>query len=646
MEGSLIADRYRVDHLIGEGGVSLVYRGTDETLDRRVAIKVLRSELSDRQDVVARFRREAHDAAKLNHPSVVQIYDTGVDDGRYYIVMEYLPELNLKEIIKRYAPLPLDKVVEVGIACCDALSFAHRQGLVHRDVKPANVLFTDDGRAKLSDFGIAAAAGEAGLTEDGKVLGSAHYISPEQAQGAPAGPLSDIYSLGVTLYEAMTGRLPFDGETAADIAAQHLRETPRSPRALNPDFPPAAEFLIMKAMSRDPQRRYRSAEEMKADILKLEGGMDLDHTGVMQPTPDATMQLPRSAGPMAPPQAPRQEITPPVPEYAEPPQAQRPVQRREEPRENPGRAALMGVGIGLLALLVIVAVVWLMKNAFYPNTQPATLDVPNVRGLTEQEARDEIEARGLIVGDVERRPDDSQPAGRIIEQSPEPGQLVASASEVDLVVAIGPKDVAVPDVTGTRLDRAQSLLEAADLTLGQVEEFFHATEPAGIVFDQEPRSGTRVNEGTAISVSVSKGPEEEEAPENTAETDDDGDDTQPPPGDTVQEPDDEEQPVVRSDPYVDVRMDEGYEPDEPALRRFNVTVVAKGEEPDQKIEVRWRDESGATLTQELAGGSMQPGQTETVPIRVQGTVTIEVRHDGQVVFTETKPVPQTQEQPE
>jgi len=508
------------------------------------------------------------------------------------------------------------------------------------------VLFTDDGRAKLSDFGIAAAAGEAGLTEDGKVLGSAHYISPEQAQGAPAGPLSDIYSLGVTLYEAMTGRLPFDGETAADIAAQHLRETPRSPRALNPDFPPAAEFLIMKAMSRDPQRRYRSAEEMKADILKLEGGMDLDHTGVMQPTPDATMQLPRSAGPMAPPQAPRQEITPPVPEYAEPPQAQRPVQRREEPRENPGRAALMGVGIGLLALLVIVAVVWLMKNAFYPNTQPATLDVPNVRGLTEQEARDEIEARGLIVGDVERRPDDSQPAGRIIEQSPEPGQLVASASEVDLVVAIGPKDVAVPDVTGTRLDRAQSLLEAADLTLGQVEEFFHATEPAGIVFDQEPRSGTRVNEGTAISVSVSKGPEEEEAPENTAETDDDGDDTQPPPGDTVQEPDDEEQPVVRSDPYVDVRMDEGYEPDEPALRRFNVTVVAKGEEPDQKIEVRWRDESGATLTQELAGGSMQPGQTETVPIRVQGTVTIEVRHDGQVVFTETKPVPQTQEQPE
>lgn len=643
MEGTLIAGRYRVDHLIGEGGVALVYRGTDETLDRRVAIKVLRSELSDRQDVVARFRREAHDAAKLNHPNVVQIYDTGVDDGRYYIVMEYLPELNLKEIIKRYAPLPLDKVVEVGTACCDALSYAHRQGLVHRDVKPANVLFTDDGRAKLSDFGIAAAAGEAGLTEDGKVLGSAHYISPEQAQGAPAGPLSDIYSLGVTLYESMTGRLPFDGDTAADIAAQHLRETPRSPRSLNPDVPPAAEFVIMKAMSRDPQRRYRTADEMKADILKLERGMDLDHTGVMQPTPDATMQLPRSAQPTGPRQEPHREIMPPVREYAEQPQApSRPIQRREEPEENPARAALVGVGIGLLALLVIVAVVWLMRSAFYSDTQPATLDVPNVRGLTEQEARDAIEARGLIVGDIERRPDDTQPAGRVIEQSPEPGQLVPTASEVDLVVAMGRRDVSVPDVTGTRLDRAQSLLEAAGLTLGRAEEFFHATEPAGIVYDQEPRPGTRVDEGTAISVSVSKGPEEEETPENAVSPDADAT-TQPPAEGTVQDDDEPTRPPVRSDPYVDVRQDEGYRPEEPSLRRFQVTVVAKGEEADQDIEVRWRDESGTTLTQELGGGAMQPGQTETVPIRTQGTVTIEVRHNGQVVFTETKPVPETQQ---
>jgi len=643
VEGSLIADRYRVDHLIGEGGVALVYRGTDETLDRRVAIKVLRPELSDQQDVVARFRREAHAAAKLNHPNIVQIYDTGVDDGSYYIVMEYLPELNLKEIIKRYAPLPLDKVVEVGTACCDALSHAHRQGLVHRDVKPANVLFTDDGRAKLSDFGIAAAAGEAGLTAEGKVLGSAHYISPEQAQGAAAGPLSDIYSLGVTLYEAMTGKLPFGGDTAADIAAQHLRETPPSPRSVNPEIPPAAEFVIMKAMSRDPQRRYRTADEMRSDIEKLERGMDLDQTGVMQPTVDATMQLPRSAQPTARREPPRRAPAAP-PDYEEPPQAPaRPVQTREEPQENPARAVLVGIGVGLLALLVIVAVVWLMRAAFYPNTEPAILEVPNLLGLTQQEARDQIEERGLVVGDIDQQQDPNQPAGRVTGQSPDAGARVQEGTAIDLVVNVGRRQVSVPDVTGTRVDRAQSLLESEDLTLGQVEEFFHATEPAGIVYDQEPSPGTIVEEGTPINLSVSKGPEEEQPEETPA---DETDTTEPADGETVEDQGGEEEPQQAADPYVDITEDESYRPEDPGIRRFEVTVVAEGQQSDQDIEVRWRDESGNTLTQELGGGSMQPGQTETVPIRAQGTVTIEVYHDGQVVFTETMPVPEAEESPQ
>ena len=637
MEGSLLADRYRVDHLIGEGGVALVYRGTDETLDRRVAIKVLRPELSDRQDVVARFRREAHAAAKLNHPNIVQIYDTGVDDGRYYIVMEYLPELNLKEIIKRYAPLPLDRVVEFGTACCEALSHAHRQGLVHRDVKPANVLFTDDGRAKLSDFGIAAAAGEAGLTDDGMVLGSAHYISPEQAQGAPAGPLSDIYSLGVTLYEALTGRLPFGGDTAADIAAQHLRETPPSPRSINKDIPPAAEFVISKAMSRDPQRRYRSADEMRADIEKLERGMDLDQTGVMQPTPDATMQLPRSAQPTGT----REQGRPaPPPDYDEPPQAPaRPAPVREETEESPAKAVLMGIGVGLLALLVIIAVVWLMRAAFYPHTEPAIVEMPNLLGLTQQQARDQIEDRGLIVGTIQQEQNPNQPAGRVISQSPEAGSRVQEGTVVDLVVNIGRRQVSVPNVTGTRLDRAQSLLEADDLTLGRVEEFFHATEPMGIVYDQDPSPGTIVEEGTSINLSISKGPEEDE-PEEPAE-----DPTPEPTEDPAVEEPVREDPPPATDPYVGVREDPSYRPDEPGIRRFDVTVVAEGRAPDQNIEVRWRDESGTTLTQTLSGGSMQPGQTETVPIRAQGTVTIEVHHEGKVVFSETRPVPEAQNAP-
>lgn len=372
--------------------------------------------------------------------------------------------------------------------------------------------------------------------------------------------------------------------------------------------------------------------------------MDLDQTGVMQPTVDATMQLPRSAQPTASRRPQHRAAAAPPPDYDEPPQApSRPVQTREEPEESSARAALIGIGVGLLALLVIIAVVWLMRAAFYPNTEPAVLEVPNLLGLTQQEARDQIEDRGLVVGDVDQEQDPNQPAGRVIGQAPEVGARVQEGSSVDLVVNVGRRQVSVPNVTGTRVDRAQSLLEAADLTLGQVEEYFHATEPEGMVYDQGPSPGTIVEEGTAITLSVSKGPEEDEPEE---ETEEETQPTEPEDEDTVEDEDGEEEAPPAADPYVDVTQDEGYRPDDPGIRRFEVTVVAEGQRPDQDIEVRWRDESGNTLTQRLGGGSMQPGQTERVPIRAQGTVTIEVHHDGQVVFSETMPVPETEASPQ
>ena len=266
MTGSLVAGRYRLDSLIGEGGVAFVYKGLDTVLEREVAIKVLRPEMAEHADAVARFRREAHSAAKLNHPNIVQIYDTGVEGDTHYIVMEYLPEPDLKRIIKEYAPLPLRKVLEVSIQCARALAYAHKQGLVHRDVKPHNILFTDDGRVKLSDFGIAAAIGDAGLTDAGLVLGTSYYISPEQAQGAPATAQSDIYSLGVVMFECVTGRPPFTGATPAEIAAKHVRERPPALRSLNPNITPSAEFVINKAMARELPRRYRGAEELLVDL--------------------------------------------------------------------------------------------------------------------------------------------------------------------------------------------------------------------------------------------------------------------------------------------------------------------------------------------------------------------------------------------
>lgn len=617
MEGSLIAGRYRVDALIGEGGVARVYRGTDTTLDRRVAIKILRPELSDQPDVVARFRREAHAAAKLNHPNIVQIYDTGVDEGRYYIVMEYLPEMNLKEVIKRYAPLPLDKVVEVAIACCEALAYAHRQGIIHRDVKPHNVLFTDDGRAKLSDFGIAAALGEAGLTPDGKVLGSAHYMAPEQAQGAEAGPQSDIYSLGVTLYEALTGRTPFDGETPADIAAQHLREAPPSPRSLNPDIPPAAEYIITKAMAREPARRYRSADEMLVDLRKLERGLDLDQTGVLRPTPEATMVLPRAG----------ERLRPEAPAPVEPPPAPAPPPTRARPQPSGGVSpALVGVIVGLLALLVIVAVVFLVRAAFYPHAGPTMVEVPNVKGLTEAEARAQIEERGLAVGRVDLEYSDERPAGEVIDQTPSSGQMIPIGSTVDLVVNRGRETVSVIDVTGMTLERARSLLEAEGLTLGEVTEMYHESEPAGLVFAQEPRPGTLVEKGSAVAVSVSRGPEEEAPPPEEPEPE-----TEP-----GVEADGGEQAQI-TDPRVFVDENAEYRPDDPQAREFEVRVVAMGQEPNQQVEVRWRDESGSTLRE--GPFTLQPGDSRTVQIRADGTVSIEVRHQDRTVFEQTYPAP-------
>ncbi len=286
MEGRILGDRYRVDALIGEGGLALVYRGTDLVLGRTVAIKILRPEYARDPEIVARFRSEARSAARLNHPNIVQIFDTGEEDETYYLVMEYLPEPDLKRIFEHYAPLPRHKVIDVIAQCCRALNYAHRAQIVHRDVKPQNILFTDDGIAKLSDFGIAAAVDQGSLSAEGKVWGSAAYISPEQAQGRPATPQSDIYSLGCVMYEALTGQPPFRAETPAELAAMHVRQRPVAPHIINPKVTAAEEFIVNKAMAKDLARRYQSADEMLADLEKLAASEQLDRTGVCSPRPN------------------------------------------------------------------------------------------------------------------------------------------------------------------------------------------------------------------------------------------------------------------------------------------------------------------------------------------------------------------------
>jgi len=620
----VIAGRYRVDAAIGEGGVALVYRGTDLTLDRPVAIKVLRPELASQDEVVSRFRREAHAAARLNHPNIAQVYDTGVDDGRYYIVMEYLPEADLKQIIREYAPLPMRKIIEVGMQCCEALAYAHRAGIIHRDIKPHNILFSDEGRVKLADFGIAAAAGAAGLTADGRVLGSAHYISPEQAQGAPAGALSDIYSLGVVLYEAATGRTPFNGETAADIAAQHLREIPPSPRALNPAVMPSLEFIINKAMDRDPQRRYRSADEMLADFRKLARGEELDQTGVLPQTPEATLPLTRTG---------------PTPERIAPtPPPAQPLAPAPELRASPTQAVVAGVGLGLLILLVLLGVFFLAKKAFYPGSAPKMVGVPTVLGLTEEQARTELERRGLEVGRVDVEYNEEGREGTVIDQYPPAGETVEEGKEVNLVLSRGKEKVTVINVVGKTLARAEVLLEGKGLHLGEVKQFFDETAPKDTVIDQEIKPGTVVEKGAAIPLHVSKGPEPAQPPPPPEET---GTGQAPPAGEGVGPTPPQPQAM---EPDVAVSEDETYHPEDPARRRFRVKVTAMGDVPDQKIEIKWRDKSGALLVEDL--GLLQPGDNREKLIVAEGAVTLEVYDNGVRVYGDTYPVPEAQGEPE
>ena len=592
MKDNIIAGRYRIETEIGHGGAATVYRAVDTTLDRTVAIKILNPEWAEDPEVVARFRREAHAAAKLNHPHIVQILDTGVDDGIYYLVMEYLPEPDLKKIIREYAPLSARKVIQVAQQCCQALAYAHNQGLVHRDVKPQNILFTDIGIAKLTDFGIAALAGDEPLTSSGMVLATAHYISPEQAQGKPVGPQSDLYSLGCAMYEALTGCTPFTGDTPAQIAAMHVRQRPPSPRTLNANVTPSEEYFINKAMAKDPTRRYRSAQEMLADLDKLAAGQELDRTGVLSVSEAATQ--PFRATPTVP-------IEPPV--------------RRQSAAERASNAALIrGTVVAVVvALVVLVLMVWLIPLAFYPGRTPKMIQVPGVKGYTEALAREKLAEAQLAVGRITYEQDDTAPEGVVIDQIPSLGEMVSAGMAVDLVINRGKEIVTVPKVAGDSVATAATTLAEKGLKLGEIAEKFSDKVPTGYVIDQRIEAGTQVEKGTEVALVVSKGPEP----------------AQPEPPADVGEPPAELQPAPVVEPYVSISLDDTYRSADPTERRYLVKVTAMGQDPGQLVEVIKRDESGSPVTE--LREEMDPGTAKQLHIIGKGNTTIEVYHNGSLI---------------
>ncbi len=545
-DNTLVDGRYRVAERIGSGGMADVYRAEDTHLGREVALKVLHRRFAQDQEFVERFRREAKSAAGLQHPNVVGVYDRGEHDGTYYIAMEHLRGRTLKDVVAKEAPLPEQQVVDLGLQILAAAAFAHRHGVIHRDFKPHNVIVDENGQAKVTDFGIAR-AGASEMTETGSIMGTAQYLSPEQAQGHAVTPASDLYSIGVMLFELLAGRLPFEGDSAVSVALKHLSEPPPPISTFRPDVSPALEAVVMAALAKDPAQRWQSADDFSNALVAAreqlgQGNGEVQHTAVFAPLP------PPDADPPADEGSPQEE------------------RKRRWPWFTLGLLTLLLAGVlaflafsGLLSedevevprvvgKQLLEARATLEKRGFEvqesrvqsaqpldqvidqdPNpaveaekgstvtlevsTGPGTVRVPAVAGQTEKQAVRSLNRAGLAVL-IDSQNSDEVEAGQAIRTVPGEGEDVQKGTRVRLLVSEGPEQVSVPDVTGLSSDSAQQQLRDAGLEAA-VREQESADVDEGDVVSQDPPGGTDVDEGSTVTIVVSTGVERVQVPDVT-----------------------------------------------------------------------------------------------------------------------------------
>ena len=482
---SVLGERYEIGGVLGRGGMAEVHRGRDLRLGREVAVKVLRQDLARDPSSQVRFRREAQAAASLNHPAIVAVYDTGEDrtttGATPYIVMEYVEGETLRDVLRREGRLSPERAMSLAADICAALDFSHRNGIVHRDVKPGNVMITPQGTVKVMDFGIARAVSDsaATMTSTAAVIGTAQYLSPEQARGEGVDARSDVYSAGCLLYELATGTPPFTGDSPVAVAYQHVREDPRTPSSINPEIPPELDAILLKAMSKNPANRYQSAADMRADLLRAIAGQRVEATPVMSDAEKTTIIAGGAGG------------------YDD-------WEDDEDARRRKRRGIIAAAVAGLLVLAGIIALVLTLGNGEEAPPPVAQVTVPTVVGELEDDARARLTEAGLRVGTATPAASSAEDEGRVLSSDPAEGSEVDPETTVSLVVGSGPDTITVPGVVGLEVSRARTNLTGAGFTNVTIDNVPDLA-PEGQVIAVDPDEGSDVAPDAAITLQVSQG---------------------------------------------------------------------------------------------------------------------------------------------
>lgn len=657
--GKRISGRYKILEVIGGGGMANVYLAKDMILEREVAMKVLRFDFSNDDEFIKRFRREAQSATSLAHPNVVSIYDVGEEDGIYYIVMEYVDGQTLKQYIQQFAPIHPRKAVNIMVQIVSAIQHAHDNHIIHRDIKPHNILIDHHGNVKVTDFGIAMALSSTTITQTNSVLGSIHYLSPEQARGGLANNKSDIYSIGIVLFELLTGRLPFDGESAISIALKHLQSETPSPKRWNPDIPQSLENIILKATAKDSFHRYDSAEEMEKD---LETAFDVSRISEPRFSIPEDFEATKAIPIITNEDIEQSKIEDtivhsPIDNQKEEPktnnkQNKKLAKKEKKPKKQKSKLAIFIITTFIILITASVAAFTIIP----PMMLPKDIEVPDVSGETYEDAVDILHENGFEVGEPVLLSDEEIEEGYVIKTYPSASEITKEGATITIYESTGKEKVVLDDYYGRNIDRVKSILEMKGFKVN-VKEESDEVETAGTILSQSPEVGEEVipSEET-IEFTVSSGPKLEKIEKLVGKsktevdgyvrskgftsTESEAYSNDIPIGHLISQFPEEGQEVVPKDTTLQLVYSSGPEPEPPKKVERTVEIPYEPEEEGQELEVIISiDDAENSISEIYDSFNITGPQTKRLKFTIapDDSAFYQITIDNKVVASETIP---------